>query len=81
MTSLPVVAIAGATGRLGKPTTEAFLSSKWNSNFKQVVILSRSASLPDHEAWLKAGAILRTYSDDETSLKQVLEGVNILVNV
>jgi hypothetical protein len=30
---------------------------------------------------LKAGAILRTYSDDETSLKQVLEGVNILVNV
>lgn len=81
MARLPIVAIAGATGRLGKPTTDAFLSSKWNSNFEQVIILSRSASLPDHEAWFKAGAILRSYSEDEGSLKQALEGVNILVNV
>ncbi|OQU95219.1 hypothetical protein CLAIMM_01458 [Cladophialophora immunda] len=79
--SLPVVAIAGATGRLGKPTTEAFLSSKWRPNFKEIILLSRSPPQPEHEQYIKAGATLRTYSEAEGGLKEALNGVNILVNV
>jgi hypothetical protein len=78
MSSLPVVAIAGATGRAGTSITKAFLSPKFRPNFSEVVLLSRSHSSPQLDAWAKEGATIRPYTQD--ALAEALHGVNIVIN-
>lgn len=75
--SLPTVAIAGATGRLGVYITEAFLSPEYRPKFKEVIVLSRNKSSKT-APWEQQGATVRTYS--ESNIKESLEGVDILVN-
>lgn len=45
--SRPVVAVAGATGHLGRHVASAFLSPRFNNQFSDVIILSRNESSPD----------------------------------
>ncbi|KAL3249542.1 hypothetical protein ABHI18_011539, partial [Aspergillus niger] len=42
--TLPVVAIAGATGHLGKHVVSAFLASNLRNRFSEVILLSRQDS-------------------------------------
>lgn len=71
--SLPVVAIAGASGRTGKLTVEAFLSPQFRDRYKEVILLSRNS---DYKV---EGATVRTYSVD--NVEEVLKGVDVVVNL
>ncbi|KAF9887640.1 hypothetical protein FE257_009733 [Aspergillus nanangensis] len=80
MASYPVVAIAGATGHLGKHVTSAFLSPPMSTQFSEIVLLTRQERLPaGHKP--ESGSVkvtLRPYS--ENHLAEALKGVDILVN-
>ncbi|GLI75908.1 hypothetical protein PoHVEF18_004174 [Penicillium ochrochloron] len=76
--SRPVVAIAGATGHLGSRVASAFLSSPFNEQFSDVILLSRNESSP--ESTSKAGGRYTTRKYDEDNLVDALRGVQILVN-
>lgn len=80
MTSRPVVAIAGATGHLGKHVTSAFLSSPLNRQFSEVILLSREGgSVQDRQSpSSNVKLTARTYT--EGHLAEALKGVDILVN-
>lgn len=75
--SRPVVAIAGATGHLGRHVASAFLSPPFNEHFSDVILLSRN------EASGEASKINGKYTSrkyDEDNLVDALRGVHILVN-
>ncbi|KAA8642008.1 hypothetical protein EYZ11_003969 [Aspergillus tanneri] len=76
----PVVAIAGATGHLGKHVASAFLSPPLCSHFSEIILLSRqdtlSPQVPDSRCEVK----LTTRKYDENNLAAALEDVQILVN-
>ncbi|KAJ5115518.1 hypothetical protein NUU61_001277 [Penicillium alfredii] len=73
----PVVAIAGATGHLGRYVASAFLSPRFNNQFSDVIILSRNESSPDS---LKTSGKYTARKYDENNLVEALSGVQILVN-
>ncbi|KAK2601988.1 hypothetical protein QQS21_004414 [Conoideocrella luteorostrata] len=77
MTSLRTVAIAGATGNLGRELVNAFLLSEFRTRFQEVIILVRSESQCT-ASLVSAGAKLRTYNEE--NLEQSLQGVDVLVN-
>lgn len=77
MTSLPTLAIAGATGHLGYHVTKSILMPEFKARFKEVFILSRSDSDKAQEL-VRAGAKLRLYSEED--LPSALDGVDVLVN-
>ncbi|KAJ5662435.1 uncharacterized protein N7477_010051 [Penicillium maclennaniae] len=74
----PVVAVAGATGHLGRRVASAFLSSLFHGQFSEVILLSRQdsslSSIPD----MASKYTIRKY--DENNLVDALRGVQILVN-
>jgi hypothetical protein len=78
MSLRPVVAIAGASGHLGRHVASAFLSSPFCDKFSEVILLSRQgsslSSLPDTSGKYTT----RIY--DETNLVDALRDVQILVN-
>ncbi|KAJ5972102.1 uncharacterized protein N7479_002020 [Penicillium vulpinum] len=81
MTSItrPVVAIAGATGHLGKHVTTAFLSSLFQDKFSEIIPLSRNESClfqPSSSQGVKLTA--RRYN--ESNIEEALQGIQILVN-
>ncbi|KAJ5905196.1 uncharacterized protein N7473_002112 [Penicillium subrubescens] len=76
--SRPVVAIAGATGHLGSRVASAFLSSPFNEQFSDVILLSRNK--PSPESTPKTGGRYTTRKYDEDNLVDALRGVQILVN-
>lgn len=74
------IAIAGATGGLGKYITEAILSEQFKGSFKEVVVLSRKASETTKE-FERQGATVRIYKeDDRDNLRSVLQDANVYVN-
>ncbi|PYH93653.1 isoflavone reductase family protein [Aspergillus ellipticus CBS 707.79] len=77
--SRPVVAIAGATGHLGKHVASAFLSSPLSSRFSEIILLSRQGSPPESAGPdTKVKLTVRKY--DEENLIDALQGVQVLVN-
>ncbi|KAJ5138556.1 uncharacterized protein N7515_003404 [Penicillium bovifimosum] len=79
-TAKPVVAIAGATGHLGKHITSAFLSSAFHDKFSEIILLSRKESTLFSPTEVRAGVKVTTRRYDTSNLSQALQGVHILVN-
>ncbi|CAI7661629.1 unnamed protein product [Penicillium discolor] len=75
----PVVAIAGATGHLGKHVTTAFLSPSFQDKFSEI-ILSGNESCLFQPSSSQSGVKLTTHRYNETNLEESLQGVQILVN-
>ncbi|OJI85403.1 hypothetical protein ASPTUDRAFT_41648 [Aspergillus tubingensis CBS 134.48] len=84
-TTLPIVAIAGATGHLGKHVASAFLTSNLRNRFSEIILLSRQGShhntpptdLPSDSPKLT----IRTYTEDSIpSITRALQGATILIN-
>lgn len=73
----PTIAIAGATGLVGKHITNALLQA-FKQKFQDVILLSRKASSPELDEWAQGGAMIRVY--DEKHLSKSLEGIDILIN-
>ncbi|GKZ29267.1 hypothetical protein AbraIFM66950_004073 [Aspergillus brasiliensis] len=89
--TLPVVAIAGATGHLGKHVASAFLTSNLRNRFSEIILLSRQGSssnhhqppagIPDDTHSNSPKLTIRNYTeDDETSITHALHGAHILIN-
>ncbi|PWY92043.1 NAD(P)-binding protein [Aspergillus heteromorphus CBS 117.55] len=85
--SRPVVAIAGATGHLGRHVASAFISSPLSSHFSEIVLLSRSQQTQSNPTQLKdpypttnttIKVTTRTYSYE--TLPTALQGIDILIN-
>ncbi|PYI01377.1 isoflavone reductase family protein [Aspergillus sclerotiicarbonarius CBS 121057] len=77
-TTRPVVAIAGASGHLGKHVASAFLSH-FSNRFSEIVLLSRQGAPPDvANPATNVKLTVRRY--DEDNLVDALKGVHILVN-
>ncbi|OQE24511.1 hypothetical protein PENSTE_c007G00123 [Penicillium steckii] len=76
--SRPVVAIAGATGHLGRHVASAFLSPFFRSKFSDIIFLSRkeASNIAGFES--TADYIVRKY--DEDNIVKALQGVQVLVN-
>lgn len=74
----PVVAIAGATGHLGRHVASAFLSPFFRSKFSDVIILSRKDASSIAEIETTTDYTVRKYSED--NLVKALQGVQVLVN-
>lgn len=77
MTSLPTVAIAGASGSLGARVARAFLEPAFRARFAGVVVLARNNSAKVQELVGK-GAELRQYAEDK--LDEALAGIDVLFN-
>jgi NmrA-like family len=73
--TLPEVAIAGATGYLGNAIVKAFTQPSFSLYFSKITFFSRNADLDICGA---ATALIREH--DLASLKAALEGVNVVVN-
>lgn len=75
------VALAGATGKLGKHITNALLQPEFMSTFSSVTLLSRQKQEGNAqlEEWARKGAKVVVY--DEARLVDSLQGVDVLVNV
>ncbi|KAF4263857.1 hypothetical protein CNMCM8714_008009 [Aspergillus fumigatus] len=82
LTSRPVVAIAGATGHLGKHVAAAFLSPPFNAYFSEIIFLSRhdNPPVPSVPESSGGGAVVTVRKYDEDNLPAALEGVDVLVN-
>ncbi|CAI7568492.1 unnamed protein product [Penicillium glandicola] len=76
----PVVAIAGATGHLGKHITTAFLSSTFQDKFAEIILLSRNESSLFQPSPSQPGVKLTTRRYNEHNLEEALQGIQILVN-
>ncbi|KAJ5504154.1 hypothetical protein N7463_007028 [Penicillium fimorum] len=76
----PVLAIAGATGHLGKHITAAFLSSIFQDKFSEIILLSRNESCLFQPSSSQAGVKLTTRRYNEHNLEEALQGIQILVN-
>jgi hypothetical protein len=76
----PVVAIAGATGYLGKHVTTAFLSSTFQDKFSEIILLSRNESCLFQPSSSQAGVKLSTRRYNEDNLEEALQDIQILVN-
>ncbi|KAK6501169.1 hypothetical protein TWF481_009016 [Arthrobotrys musiformis] len=82
MAKLPVVAVAGGTGVLGKEIVRALLDPQFRSRYQDVVLLTRNAASPNALEGISKGAIAREYStDNDQTIAAALAGVDILVNV
>ncbi|KAI9894015.1 MAG: hypothetical protein M1814_004785 [Vezdaea aestivalis] len=73
---LSTVAVAGATGNLGKHVVEALLT-QFRPRFSAIILLTRKAS-PQTDEWKSRGATIVQY--DEPNLPKSLEGVDVLIN-
>ncbi|XHG05763.1 hypothetical protein AWENTII_008976 [Aspergillus wentii] len=73
----PTVAIAGASGNLGKKLTRAFFLPAFKSRFQDIILLSRTES-PKLQEFTAQGAKIRIYNKD--SLAETLSGVDVLIN-
>ncbi|OQE20705.1 hypothetical protein PENFLA_c016G03281 [Penicillium flavigenum] len=76
----PVVAIAGATGHLGKHVTTAFLSSTFQDKFSEIILLSRNESCLFQPSSSKTGVKLSTRRYSENNLEEALQDIQILVD-
>ncbi|KAJ5544809.1 hypothetical protein N7535_006803 [Penicillium sp. DV-2018c] len=76
----PIVAIAGATGHLGKQITTAFLSSAFHDKFSEIILLSRRESTLFSPSELRTGLKVTTRRYDTTNLEEALRDVDILIN-
>ncbi|KXG53014.1 uncharacterized protein PGRI_000640 [Penicillium griseofulvum] len=76
----PVVAIAGATGHLGKHVTTAFLSSTFQDKFSEIILLSRNESCLFQPSSSQSGVKLTARRYNENNLEETLQGIQILVN-
>ncbi|KAL5358550.1 isoflavone reductase family protein [Aspergillus floccosus] len=76
----PVVAIAGATGHLGKHVLSAFLSSPLSSKFSEIIVLSRQGANSKGHSSTASNVKLTTRTYTETHLPEALQGIDILVN-
>ncbi|KAK6347840.1 hypothetical protein TWF718_005661 [Orbilia javanica] len=82
MGKLPVIAVAGGTGVLGKDIVRALLEPRFRSKYQDVILLTRNASSPAALDSISKGASAREYStDNEQTFTNALAGVDILVNV
>ncbi|CAG8906455.1 unnamed protein product [Penicillium egyptiacum] len=75
-----VIAIAGATGHLGKHVTTAFLSSTFQDEFSEIILLSRNESCLFQPSSSQSGVKLTTRRYNENNLEEALQGIQILVN-
>ncbi|KAJ5190368.1 uncharacterized protein N7498_009353 [Penicillium cinerascens] len=76
--SRPVVAIAGATGHLGRHVASAFLSPPFRDHFSEIIILSRQDSSLSLVPEVNGKYTTRKY--DEDNLVDALRDVQVLVN-
>ncbi|CAI7607297.1 unnamed protein product [Penicillium pancosmium] len=76
--SRPVVAIAGATGHLGRHVASAFLSPFFRSKFSDIILLSRKEASCIDGFESTTNYTVRKY--DEDNIAKALEGVQVLVN-
>ncbi len=76
----PCIAIAGATGSLGKHITNTLLEPSIFSQLASLVILFRKKPEDSTELrrWAGKGAKIVVYNEDD--LASDLEGVDVLVN-
>lgn len=77
---LPTLAIAGATGRLGKYIANACLGASTRSRFSKIILLSRkpASSSAQLSEWQDLGAVIRGYDEDD--LSKALTDVDVLIN-
>ncbi|GLA69227.1 hypothetical protein AtubIFM55763_008410 [Aspergillus tubingensis] len=84
ITTLPIVAIAGATGHLGKHVASAFLTSNLRNRFSEIILLSRQGShhtLPTDLPSDSPKLTIRTYTEDSIpSITRALHGATVLIN-
>ncbi|KAJ6262903.1 hypothetical protein Dda_1461 [Drechslerella dactyloides] len=81
MSSLPVIAVAGGTGTLGKELVSALLDPQLRSKYKDIIILTRDANTPRLAEWIQRGVLVRKYAtEDVQSAVEALSGVDVLVN-
>lgn len=78
MANLPTVAVAGATGLVGKHIVNALVGTSFRSKFKDIILLSRQRTSPQLDQWVQEGAELRTYS--EGNLIDCLRGIDVIIN-
>ncbi|KAH8116734.1 NAD-binding protein [Phellopilus nigrolimitatus] len=84
--SQSVVAVAGATGRLGQVITETFLTT-FKPFFSRVIVFTRDPTSPKAQGLAALGAELAQFSFDQSSsesagrLQESLKGVDIVANV
>ncbi|KAK6532312.1 hypothetical protein TWF281_006502 [Arthrobotrys megalospora] len=82
MEKLPVVAVAGGTGVLGKEIVRGLLDPQFRGKYQDVILLTRNATSPDALDWTSKGATVMEYSaDNDQSIVTALVGVDVLVNV
>lgn len=74
--SLPSVALAGASGHLGKHVLSAFLSPTFRSSFSDIIILKRRTASPSTDE--VQGATIRFYDDDH--LDEAMVGIDVVVS-
>lgn len=79
MASLKSVAIAGASGTLGKHVLSAFLQPEFRSSFSEIIVLKRPSASSKSDVYQdREGATIRTY--DDSNLTAALEGVDVLIS-
>jgi uncharacterized protein YbjT (DUF2867 family) len=76
----PTVALAGATGKLGRHITNTLLQPEMLSTFASLVLLSRQKPEGNLqlEEWARKGAKVVVY--DEARFSDTLAGVDVLIS-
>lgn len=73
------VAIAGASGTLGKHVLSAFLQPEFHSSFSEIIVLKRPSTSNNSDVYqAREGVTIRTY--DDSNLAASLIGVDVLVS-
>jgi len=78
---LPIVAIAGGTGKLGTHITAALLSPQLASSFKEVRLLTSNPASEAAQQFASKGA--KTVSvnwTDEATLLKAIKGADVVIN-
>lgn len=79
MYSSPTVAVAGASGRLGKHVIKSLQTPKFKHKFGNVVALVRDTTPQDIiDAWKSQGVTVRIYN--EKNMADSLKGIDVLIN-
>ncbi|KAG8932662.1 hypothetical protein FRC02_000765 [Tulasnella sp. 418] len=82
MSTLPAVALAGATGNIGSHIARGFLTSESRSSFSDIIILTRDLNNEVAQGFkANHGATIRQVDfNDEASIEKALEGVTVVVD-
>ncbi|KAG8939141.1 hypothetical protein FRC03_006521, partial [Tulasnella sp. 419] len=81
MSSLPNIAVAGATGNIGTYIINALLSSTFRPKFGEITALSRSTTSDASKALAARGVkVVAINANDVDNLAEALKGSDVLVD-